>query len=247
MIAVVRPQMLEAVEAVLDRWELEHAVIGEVTATGQLRAFWQDDVVSDPRLSADGGVPALRGGAGAPSSVSPTRDRRRAAGTRGPRRAPRLARAAKPRVRLPSLRPARRLAHSAPSRFRRCGCCGCARRCAVSRSRSTDRGGSPASIRTRAARSPCSKPRATSRTGGEPLGFTDRLNFGNPEKPEIGWELAHAIDGIAAACEAFGAPVVSGNVSLYNEMNGRAIHPTPVVGAVGLVEDVERVPKVARR
>jgi len=79
--------------------------------------------------------------------------------------------------------------------------------------------------------------------GGEPLGFTDCLNFGNPEKPEIGWELAEAIDGIAAACKALGLPVVSGNVSLYNETNGRAIHPTPVVGAVGLVEDVRRVPK----
>jgi phosphoribosylformylglycinamidine synthase len=79
--------------------------------------------------------------------------------------------------------------------------------------------------------------------GGEPLGFTDCLNFGNPEKPEIGWELAEAIEGMAQACEALGLPIVSGNVSLYNETNGRAIHPTPVVGAVGLVEDVRRVPR----
>jgi phosphoribosylformylglycinamidine synthase len=79
--------------------------------------------------------------------------------------------------------------------------------------------------------------------GGEPLGFTDCLNFGNPEKPEIAWELAEAIEGIAAACEALELPIVSGNVSLYNETNGRAIHPTPVVGAVGLVEDVRRVPR----
>ena len=79
--------------------------------------------------------------------------------------------------------------------------------------------------------------------GGEPLGFTDCLNFGNPEKPEIGWELAEAINGMAAACDALGLPIVSGNVSLYNETNGRAIHPTPVVGAVGLVPDVRRVPK----
>jgi phosphoribosylformylglycinamidine synthase len=79
--------------------------------------------------------------------------------------------------------------------------------------------------------------------GGEPLGFTDCLNLGNPEKPEIGWELAQTIDGMAAACAALGLPVVSGNVSLYNETNGRAIHPTPVVGAVGLVEDVRRVPR----
>jgi phosphoribosylformylglycinamidine synthase len=80
-------------------------------------------------------------------------------------------------------------------------------------------------------------------TGGEPLGVTDCLNFGNPEKPEVGWELAEAVDGIASACEALGIPVVSGNVSLYNETNGRAIHPTPVVGAVGLVEDVHLVPR----
>jgi len=79
--------------------------------------------------------------------------------------------------------------------------------------------------------------------GGEPIGLTDCLNFGNPEKPEIGWELAAAIDGIAAACDALRVPVVSGNVSLYNETNGRAIYPTPVVGAVGLVEDVRRVPR----
>src|SRR5205823_5066256 len=79
--------------------------------------------------------------------------------------------------------------------------------------------------------------------GGEPLGFTDCLNFGNPERPEIGWELAEAIEGMAAACRALSLPVVSGNVSLYNETSGQAIHPTPVVGCVGLVEDVRRVPR----
>jgi phosphoribosylformylglycinamidine synthase len=78
--------------------------------------------------------------------------------------------------------------------------------------------------------------------GGEPIGLTDCLNFGNPEKPEIAWELARAIDGIAAAADALRIPVVSGNVSLYNETDGRAIPPTPVVGCVGLVRDVRRVP-----
>ena len=78
--------------------------------------------------------------------------------------------------------------------------------------------------------------------GGEPLGFTDCLNFGNPEKPEIGWELAESIEGMAQACEALGLPIVSGNVSLYNDTDGRSIHPTPVVGCVGLVPDVRRVP-----
>jgi phosphoribosylformylglycinamidine synthase len=83
--------------------------------------------------------------------------------------------------------------------------------------------------------------------GGEPLALTDCLNFGNPEKPEIGWELARAIDGIAAAANELGIPVVSGNVSLYNETGGRPIPPTPVVGCVGLVRDVTRVPSRWRR
>src|SRR5438132_4794186 len=78
--------------------------------------------------------------------------------------------------------------------------------------------------------------------GARPLALTDCLNFGNPEKPEIAWELAEAIEGMAEACEALGVPVVSGNVSLYNETDGRAIHPTPVVGCVGLVDDVRTLP-----
>jgi phosphoribosylformylglycinamidine (FGAM) synthase-like enzyme len=78
--------------------------------------------------------------------------------------------------------------------------------------------------------------------GGEPLALTDCLNFGNPEKPEIAWELACAIDGITAAANELGIPVVSGNVSLYNETSGRPIPPTPVVGCVGLVRDVTRIP-----
>jgi phosphoribosylformylglycinamidine synthase subunit PurL len=78
--------------------------------------------------------------------------------------------------------------------------------------------------------------------GGEPLAFTDCLNFGNPERGEIGWELAEAIEGIAEACEALGLPIVSGNVSLYNETDGRPIFPTPEVGCVGLVPDVRAAP-----
>jgi phosphoribosylformylglycinamidine synthase len=83
--------------------------------------------------------------------------------------------------------------------------------------------------------------------GGEPLALTDCLNFGNPEKPEIAWELEQAIDGIARAAEELGIPVVSGNVSLYNETGGLPIPPTPVVGCVGLVRDVTRIPGRWRR
>jgi phosphoribosylformylglycinamidine synthase len=83
--------------------------------------------------------------------------------------------------------------------------------------------------------------------GGEPLALTDCLNFGNPERPEIGWELARAIDGITDAANELGIPVVSGNVSLYNETGGRPIPPTPVVGCVGLVPDVTRLSRGWRK
>ena len=73
--------------------------------------------------------------------------------------------------------------------------------------------------------------------GAEPLATTDNLNFGNPEKPEIMGQLVFAIKGIGEACEALTMPIVSGNVSLYNETHGEAILPTPTIGAVGLLPD----------
>ncbi|WP_442760605.1 phosphoribosylformylglycinamidine synthase subunit PurL [Enterococcus italicus] len=78
-------------------------------------------------------------------------------------------------------------------------------------------------------------------SGGQPLAITDCLNYGSPEKPEVFWELAQSADGISAACLALGTPVISGNVSLYNETNGQAIYPTPMIGMVGLIEDVQHV------
>jgi phosphoribosylformylglycinamidine synthase II len=78
-------------------------------------------------------------------------------------------------------------------------------------------------------------------SGGLPLAVTDNLNFGSPEKPEIFWQLERAVDGMAEACRALGTPVIGGNVSLYNENAKGAIYPTPVVGMVGLVEDVDHI------
>ncbi len=72
------------------------------------------------------------------------------------------------------------------------------------------------------------------------IAVTDCLNFGNPEKPTVAWQLSEAVAGLAEACRALDVPIVSGNVSLYNETAGRAIPPTPPVGMVGLLEDVER-------
>jgi phosphoribosylformylglycinamidine synthase len=77
--------------------------------------------------------------------------------------------------------------------------------------------------------------------GGLPIGATNNLNFGNPEKPEIMWQFAEAVRGIGLACRALEIPITGGNVSLYNETDGRAILPTPVLGVVGLIEDASRV------
>ena len=243
MIAIVRPAMLQAVEAILDRWELEHAVVGEVTDTGELRVFWEDEVVGE--------IPARLLTEECPRyEVAQTR--RPAPALREIEAAPQAAEALVDLLGSPALRTRefvyRRYDQLVGSRtVRRPGL-----DAAVLRLRPSLRGlalsldgqGRIASLDpfTGGALAAVEAARNVACVGGEPIGLTDCLNFGNPEKAEIGWELASAIDGIAAACEALDLPVVSGNVSLYNETNGRAIHPTPVVGAVGLVEDVRRVP-----
>jgi phosphoribosylformylglycinamidine synthase subunit PurL len=81
--------------------------------------------------------------------------------------------------------------------------------------------------------------------GARPLGATNCLNFGNPERPGIMWQFARAVEGIGEACTALGVPITGGNVSLYNETDGRAVYPTPTIGVVGLIEHADRV--VARR
>jgi phosphoribosylformylglycinamidine synthase len=81
--------------------------------------------------------------------------------------------------------------------------------------------------------------------GGKPLAATNCLNFGNPERPGIMWQFAQAVEGIGEACRALNTPITGGNVSLYNETDGKAIYPTPVIGVVGLLEHADRV--VSRR
>ena len=77
--------------------------------------------------------------------------------------------------------------------------------------------------------------------GAVPIGATNCLNFGNPQRPEIMWQLVEAIEGISDACVALDVPITGGNVSLYNETDGKAIYPTPTIGVVGLIEDAGRV------
>jgi phosphoribosylformylglycinamidine synthase II len=92
-----------------------------------------------------------------------------------------------------------------------------------------------------AAMAVCEAARNVSCAGALPLGVTDCLNFGSPERPEILWQFEEAIEGIAEACRALELPVVGGNVSFYNETSGQAVLPTPVIGVVGLLEDASRL------
>jgi phosphoribosylformylglycinamidine synthase II len=227
MVAVVRPQMLDAVRRVCAQWELRCTPIGDVTDTGDLRALYQGEAVGE--------IPA----------VLLTDECPRYELERTPR----------------SFAPVDPSPHNARSKawiyeqydqlvgsrtVRRPGFDG-----AVLRLRPSLRGlavslqGPPPGEREpfrAGVLAVLGAARNVACAGGEPLALTDCLNFGNPEKPEIGWELEQAIDGLAAAARALGIPIVSGNVSLYNDTDGRPIPPTPVVGCVGLVRDVRFVP-----
>jgi phosphoribosylformylglycinamidine synthase II len=236
MLCVVRPSFLEPVEEVLRRWELPHAAIGSVTDTGQLRCFFETELV--------GAVPAHCLTEEAPryevnqqpyvpvGSDSPSEDVRETLASQQVR----------------SRRPIyERYDHLVGSRtVRRPGF-----DAAVLRLRPSMRGLAVSLAGPRlhhddpfraGAEAVFAAARNVACAGGRPIGFTDCLNFGNPEKPEVGWQLAQAIEGIATAAESLRVPVVSGNVSLYNETAGRAIPATPVVGCVGLVPDVREIP-----
>jgi len=243
MVAIVRPTMVEAVGAVLDRWELSHASIGEVTATGVLRAFWHGDSVGE--------IPARLLTEECPRYELRCEPRPRAS-VREIVDDPAPAEALLQLLAAPNVRSRefvfRRYDQLVGSRtIRRPGF-----GATVLRLRPSLRGLAIAlDGQGRIARldpflggalAVFEATRGVACTGGEPLGVTDCLNFGNPEKPEIAWELVEAIEGMARACEILGIPVVSGNVSLYNETDGRSIHPTPVVGCVGVVADVRAVP-----
>jgi phosphoribosylformylglycinamidine synthase len=243
MVAIVAPERLADVEAVIDRWELHRAVIGEVTESGLLRATWEGEEV--------GAIPARL----------LTDECPRYAVEREPRVPPPERPTALPAVREALLEllasPALRSRTFVTRRYDQLVHSRTVRRpgldAAVLRLRPDWRGlavtldgqGRIGSLDPRLAGQlvVLEAARNVACAGGEPIGFTDCLNFGNPEKPEIGWELAETIEGMALACEALGVPIVSGNVSLYNDTDGRTIPPTPAVGCVGLVADVRRVPR----
>jgi phosphoribosylformylglycinamidine synthase len=219
MVAVVDPARVGDVAAVCARWELPCTVIGEVTGHGELRAFFGDACVGSiaaatltdecPRYVVEQRPHAVERAAVDPVNDEPKEwiyeQYDQLVGSRTLRRPGNGAAV----LRLDETRGlAVSLQGPEPGE------------------RDPFRAGFDAVMRAA---------RSVQDAGGEPLALTDCLNFGNPEKPEIGWELAQAIEGISQAAEQLGIPVVSGNVSLYNETGGAPIPPTPVVGCVGLV------------
>jgi phosphoribosylformylglycinamidine synthase subunit PurL len=226
MVAVVRPEMLDAVRAVCARWELPCTAIGAVTDSGALRTLHDGEVVGE--------IPAEL-----LTDECPRYEVEQRADARPVRRVE------QPEFDVGEV--IEQYDHLVGSRtVRRPGL-----DAAVLRLRPSLRGlavalQGPALGETDGFRAGVQATLGAARNvacaGGEPIGLTDCLNFGNPEKPEVAHELAQAIEGIAQAAEALRIPVVSGNVSLYNDVDGVSIPPTPVVGCVGLVPDVRRVP-----
>ena len=219
MVAVVEPARVADVEAACAKWELPCTVIGEVADHGELRAFFDEACVGAiPATILTDECPryevAQQPHPAEDAPVDPVNDERKTwiyeqydqlVGSRTLKR---------PGNGAAVLRLADDLAIAVALQGPAPG------------TRDPFRAGYDAVMRAA---------RDVTNAGGEPLALTDCLNFGNPEKAEIGWELAQAIDGIAQAANELGVPVVSGNVSLYNETGGRPIPPTPVVGCVGLV------------
>jgi phosphoribosylformylglycinamidine (FGAM) synthase-like enzyme len=223
---VVAPGQVDEVREVCERWELPCTVIGQVTDHGELRVFFDGDVVGAiPAGLLTDECPRYEVGQ-APHAVAP---------------AP-----VKPLNDEPKTWVFEQYDQLVGSRtVRRPGLDAAVLRIDERRGLAVSLDGPPLGERDpyRAGWSAVMESAMNvACAGGEPLALTDCLNFGNPERAEIGWELARAIDGIAAAAGELGIPVVSGNVSLYNETGGLPIPPTPVVGCVGLVPDVSRIP-----
>jgi phosphoribosylformylglycinamidine synthase len=253
MLAIVEPGSLDRVLEVCRRWEVRAAVIGTVTSTGRLRILdrFDGEVLADlPAAALDEDAPVYDRPLAAPAALSD--DDARAADPdevaapddcgadllallTDPAWAyrqydhqlflntvePPGADAAVLRLGGPGLpRTGRGLAMSTDGNHRWCAV--------------DPRQGTAMVVAESALNVACA--------GARPVALVNCLNFGNPEHPEVMWQLSEAIDGMGDACRALGFPVIGGNVSLYNESLGRDIDPTPVVGVVGLIESLQSRP-----
>ena len=263
MLAIVRPEDLDEVLGLCARWEIRASVVGQVTDTGRFRVFDGSFDSATGGLPDRGDSPTCRADSlgDGPVYDRPLRASRRpgrAAAPPIPR--PRCSRASPTAptssgellalLATPTIADKSWVWHQYDHQLFLNTVVGPGGDATVLRLKGTPRGArarrptarraSAGSTRAPARGSWCSKPRATSRAPArEPRALVNCLNFGNPEHPEVMWQFSEVVDGMSEACRALDLPVIGGNVSFYNESRGRDIDPTPVVGVVGLIEQLE--------
>ncbi len=234
------------VEAVFREWDLSVAVVGEVTDTGRLQAFFRGELAADlPIGPLTDGAPSYDRPAAPPRDLA---DRRRFDPVALPPLD--LAGALLSLLSRPNIASKEWVFRQYDHQVRLGGVVGPGGDAALVRIEGGPLGlGLSADCNSRfcfldpyegARHAVAEACRNLACVGAEPLGLTDCLNFGSPERPEIMWELSESIRGLSDACRALAVPIVSGNVSLYNETEGRAIQPTPAVAVVGRVDDCRK-------
>lgn len=244
MLLIVKPGDVASVRSVFERWDLPVAEIGEVTADGIARVSDGGEIAAEVPVAALVDAPQYRPPARRPAYLDELQETPMPPAP-PPSEAGRLLRALLAAPNVASKRAVyRRYDHEVQTRtVVKPGAGGAA----VLRIRETGKGlamaadgpGRMAYLDPYAggAMAVAEACRNVAAAGAAPLAVTDCLNFGDPRKPEVYYQLRECVRGMADACRALGVPVVSGNVSLYNETQGEAIYPTPVVGAVGLMDD----------
>ncbi len=247
MVLVAHRGRQEELERIFRRWGLEVATIGEVTATGRAELLFRGERVADmPIRPLTEEAPVYRRPAAPPADLAA----RQAAPEVPPADDPR--RALERLLGTPELASKEWIWQQYDHSVRTGTAIGPGGDAAVLRLKGTPAGLALTSDvnpvycsldpYTGGAQAVAEAMRNLACAGAEPVGLTDCLNFGNPENPVITWQFAEAVRGMSAACRAFGVPVISGNVSFYNETEGVSIHPTPTVAMVGLVPSVAHLP-----
>ena len=250
MMAVVKPERVAAFMAICRRWDVEATVIGEVTGDGMLTMTWRGGTVVKipPRTAADGPVyqrPFARpAGLDALQAAGPEKLARPAAG-------PALRDTLLRLLGSPGLADKRWVTQQYDSLVRGNtvlampedgGLVRVAEETGLGIALATDGNGRYCALDpylgTQLALAEAY--RNVAMTGAVPVAVTNCLNFGSPEDPAVMWQLAEAVRGLAEGCKALGIPVTGGNVSLYNQTGATAIHPTPVIGVLGVHDDVRR-------
>jgi phosphoribosylformylglycinamidine synthase len=245
MLLLVRAGREAAIQAHFARWELHAVVIGQVTSAPSIHVFDGDDLVADlPIALLTDDVPAYDLSPTPPTGSSSERFVPTESSPTGRDLEISLLKL----LASPNLRSRRFAFRQYDSTVQGNTVLGPGHAAAVVRVEGTRKGIAVTTDcnprltrldpRRGAAQAVAEAARNLACVGAEPIAVTDCLNFGNPEKPLVAWQLTEAVNGLAEACQALDIPIVSGNVSLYNEAAGRAIPPTPTVGMVGLLDDV---------